>query len=243
MASLTKASQEAFRAIKPWFGLGQRNESEHRPAWRSSFSSGAATLVESDHAETSFANGAFQQRNLKYDTRRSWSRTLRSVASLFYVNELDSDDELAFDSTYKLEALKQEQTPRKILSRTWSPAKSTGDVRSSRFRKSKRRSGDTPASPPQVVQDEAPTLDVPIPSYSLRRKSTNGSAYGDLAMSDPATYQSDNCGEINFQRCLRQTEEPAMIKLGMQFLCHSPPYIDYVDLGRRQLDHKLIRAI
>ena len=217
MASLTRASQEAFRTIKPWIGLGRRRENDDQPAWRSSFSSVAVTLVGSDHTENIPPNKESQRETLNHDGRKGWSKTLRSVASFFYIDQQESEDEPDFWFTSQHEIPERKRTPHKAMTWHRSSPRLTGSARDSRSHKCKHNASDFSISPSRIVQNETPTLNVPIPTYSLRRKTSNVSICDDLDLCDPATYQSDDCSEDALQTHLASPHEPTLIIEGGRF--------------------------
>ena len=160
MGSLSKVSQETFRSLKPWFSLGsQRHDVQHNST---------------DPLDPKIDIGSPMQREREQLDKSqaqfgTWSKSLRSMASLLHVGELDN----ACNSTGSINTISVPTTPERQRGR--SPRKSLTRSISSGVSHRAFTSSARDASKERVEISErdssynhtAPFIDVDIPDPRL----------------------------------------------------------------------------
>ena len=172
MASLSKASQEVLRTLKPWFRFGgTQNESEERPrsSWSASNYSGSTTLLGSERSPSVDAGKPGQHSpHASSKGYKGFSKTLRSVVSLFHIEEEDQENE---DPLFTCGLRTPEkQSPRPALKTlTWSRSltKSRRSLGRRDHGKVSAEIVDSSPSPASIYQEARPVLRVDIPNCSL----------------------------------------------------------------------------
>ena len=170
MDSFSGASHEIWRALKPssWGTDHKRDPSEQRH-WLSqpSFFSGSTTLLGSDRSPSVYLEDPKRALATPQAQHGTVSRTLRSVASLFYVREDEEFSEPLFDQSPKTPERKSHRSPLKALSWSKSSSKSRRSLQGRARDYVPVTDTYVDPSPKPAVRDQAPVLDVEIPNHAL----------------------------------------------------------------------------
>ena len=170
MASLSKASQEALRALKPWLGFANRknkNSEERDLLSQPSFSSGSTTLLGSERSR-SVQTGDWKHGSLiSHAQDKGWSKTLRSVVSLFYVEEEGGVQNSSLNCSPKTPERKNPRSPLRALSWNKSSTKSRRSLRTRDQDNVPVHDKSANSSPTWKTPERAPRLDIKIPNHSL----------------------------------------------------------------------------
>ena len=246
MASFSKASQDILKALRPWLGFGQpqgKGEGEGEggggpPRTRSgSINSASTTLLGSERSPSVDASKDAQSPSQTPNKHfKSRSKSLRSVASLFHIEEekvLEVQDPL-FEWGMKTPDRKGSRPALKTL--TWSMS-STRSRRSLRTRTRGALTCDAGAIPPSATstsQEPPPVLDVDIPQPSFgeaqpRKEPTAGESTADLATSGDSMNEAN---KMKQQNMLWATREPEVLpveivgSLSKMLVDLDDPYVD-----------------
>ena len=170
MASFSKASQEAFRALKPWLGFTNlKNENPEERRWISqpSLSSGSTTLLGSERSRSVQTSDYRHVPPTSPAKDKAWSKKLRSVASFFYPEDEESMKGSSFECSPKTPERRNPRSPLRALSWNKSSTKSRRDLKRRLHNNVPLLDKSMDDSPTRKTIEIAPVLNVDIPTHTL----------------------------------------------------------------------------